>query len=93
MVNALSFAAGKHKLGLFYFALIDLPQNMRMALHNIQLATVVLDKDFGTYGPKQIICGPEGEADLKGSSIGAAMERLHHGRDICGCQWDHRAPW
>jgi len=82
VVNALSFAAGKHKLGLFYFALIDLPQNMRMALHNIQLATVVLDKDFGTYGPKQIICGPEGEAALKGSSIGAAMERLHHGRDI-----------
>ena len=80
--NPLGYAAGKHKLGLFYFALVDLPPNLRMALHNIQLATVCLDKDFSYYGPTQIICGPPGEQRLKGTSIGAAMERLDSGREI-----------
>ena len=80
--NPLGYAAGKHKLGLFYFALVDLPPNLRMALHNIQLATVCLDKDFSYYGATQIICGPPGELRHSGTSIGAAMERLNAGREI-----------
>lgn len=80
--NPLGYAAGKHKLGLFYFALVDLPPNLRMALHNIQLATVCLDKDFSYYGATQIICGPPGEPSHKGTSIGAALERLNAGREM-----------
>lgn len=80
--NPLGYAAGKHKLGLFYFALVDLPPNLRMALHNIQLATICLDKDFSYYGATQIICGPPGEQRHCGTSIGAALERLNAGREI-----------
>lgn len=50
-----------------------------MALHHIQLATVVLYDDFSAVGPEQIISGPSGEARGEGSCIGAAMERLHDG--------------
>ena len=80
--NPLGYAAGKHKLGLFYFALVDLPPNLRMALHNIQLATICLDKDFSYYGARQIICGPPNEPPHCGTSIGAALERLNTGREI-----------
>lgn len=80
--NPLGYAAGKHKLGLFYFALVDLPPNLRMALHNIQLATICLDKDFSYYGARQIICGPPNEQPHCGTSIGAALERLNAGREI-----------
>lgn len=50
-----------------------------MALHNIQLATVVLYHDMSTFGARQIISGPEGEERGVGSCIGAAMERLNDG--------------
>ena len=82
VVNALGYAAGKHKLGLFYWALIDMPPHLRMALHNIQLATICLDKDMQYYGAKQIISGPPGEPYSQGTSIGAALERLDGGREI-----------
>lgn len=50
-----------------------------MALHNIQLATVVLHQDMSAHGAKQVISGPPGEARGKGTCIAACMERLHDG--------------
>ena len=45
-VGALGAFVGVHKLGLFYWVLGDLAPETRMASHNIQLATIVLDPDI-----------------------------------------------
>lgn len=77
-VNALGAFVGKHKLGMYYWALVNLPPSQRMSLHHIHLATVCLDSDMAYYGSKQIVSGPPNESYL-GSSFGAAMRRLHDG--------------
>ena len=91
-VGALGAFTGVHKMGLFYWVLGELNPETRMASHNIQLASIVLDPDMKQYGPKQIICGPEGEEHGKGTSIGAGFERLHDGvsmylPEVSGKEW------
>ena len=51
--NALGSFVGTHKIGLFYWALLNLPAHQRMDLCNIHLATVVLDADMSYYGAEQ----------------------------------------
>ena len=53
MCNALGSFVGTHKIGLFYWALLNLPAHQRMDLCNIHLATVVLDADMSYYGAEQ----------------------------------------
>ena len=78
--NALGAFTGVHKIGLFYWALLNLPAHKRMDLCNIHLATVVLDSDMSYYGAAQIVSGVQGEPNYpEGSSIGASLRALHEG--------------
>ena len=78
--NALGAFTGVHKIGLFYWALLNLPANKRMDLCNIHLATVVFDSDMSYYGAAQIVSGAPGEPNYpEGSSIGASLRALHEG--------------
>lgn len=86
VTNPLGAAAGVHKLGLFYYSLIDLPPEHRMNLNNIQLATVVKYKDLSSHGGAEVISGPAGQAYGAGSCIAACMERLSDGVAL-------RVPW
>ena len=80
VTNALGAFTGTHKLGLFYWALINLPPGERMNLCNIHLATIVLDADMKYYGPEQIVSGPPNEPNYpQGSSIGASLRALNEG--------------
>jgi hypothetical protein len=78
VVNALGAFTGVHKLGLFYWALVNLPPDERMSLNNIHLATVALESDIRYYGIDQIVSGPPFEPDT-GSSIGASLRALDAG--------------
>eukprot|EP00965_Chrysotila_dentata_P236276 6201228-Pleurochrysis_carterae.AAC.1 len=80
-VNALGAFVGKHKLGMYYWALVNLPSAQRMNLQHIHLATVCLDSDMAYYGARQIVSGPPNEA-YSGTSFGAAMRRLHTGTTL-----------
>ena len=83
VVNSLGSFTGTHKIGLFYWALINLPPDQRMDLCNIHLATVVLDTDMHYYGAEQVVSGPPGEPDYPhGSSIGASLRALHGGIEL-----------
>ena len=80
VVNALGSFTGVHKIGLFYWALLNLDANERMDLKNIHLATIALDADIGYYGMEQIVSGPPGEPNYPdGTSIGASLRALHDG--------------
>ena len=86
VTNPLGASAGVHKLGLFYYAIVDLPPEHRMNLNNIQLATVVKYKDLRWVGGAEVISGSTGEAYGVGSCIGACMERLNTGIEL-------KVPW
>ena len=92
VVNALGAFTGVHKLGLFYWSVVNLHQSERMALHNIHLATVALESDISYYGIAQIVSGVIGEPDT-GSSIGASLRLLDHGYPVnlnsCGTPVSH----
>ena len=82
VVNALGSFTGVHKLGLFYWTIINLSARERMALNNIHLATVALESDISYYGIEQIVSGAPNEPD-DGSSIGASLRSLDRGISIC----------
>ena len=91
VVNALGAFTGVHKLGLFYWALLNLDPSERMVLSNIHLATVALQSDIAYYGVEQIVSGPPSEPDWhlegawgteRGSSIGASLRALHTGMTL-----------
>ena len=84
VVNAIGQFSGTHKIGLFYWGLLNYGPEVRMDLSNIHLATVVLDADVSYYGIEQIVSGPPGELDWApngagGSSIGASLRSLDQG--------------
>ena len=81
VVNALGAFTGVHKLGLFYWSIINLSSGERMGLNNIHLATVALESDISYYGIEQIVSGAPNEPD-DGSSIGASLRRLDRGISI-----------
>ena len=81
--NALGHNTGVHKIGLFYWGLLNYDPSVRMDLSNIQLATVVLDADVSYYGIEQIVSGPPGEPNWpKGTSIGASLRALDSGMNL-----------
>ena len=80
VVNAIGQFTGTHKIGLFYWGLINYAPHQRMDLSNIHLATVALDADVSYYGMEQIVSGPPCEPNWpKGSSIGASLRALDAG--------------
>lgn len=74
VVNALGAFHGTHKLGMFYWALVNERQEVRMAFHNLHLATVALVSDIDYYGISQVVSGLPGD-----SSFGSSMTALHDG--------------
>ena len=81
--NAIGHNCGVHKIGLFYWGILNYHASVRMDLNNIQLATVVLDADVFYYGVEQIVSGPPAERNWPhGTSIGASLRALDSGIKI-----------
>ena len=74
VVNPLGAFHGRHKLGMFYWTLVNVGQQTRMAFHNLHLMTVALVSDIDYYGIEQIVSGLPGD-----SSFGSAMTNLDAG--------------
>ena len=79
VVNPLGAFHGRHKLGLFYWALVNTAVEERMALHNMHLATVALVHDIDYYGISQVVSGLPGD-----TSFGSSMTELDQGVSIAG---------
>ena len=80
VVNALGAFTGTHKIGLFYWGLLNIDAHQRMDLNNIHLATIVLDCDVSYYGIEQVVSGIPSEPNYpEGTSIGASLRALHDG--------------
>ena len=78
--NAIGHNCGVHKIGLFYWGILNYEPSVRMDLSNIHLATVVLDADVSYYGIEQIVSGPPSEPNWPvGTSIGASLRALDRG--------------
>ena len=74
VVNPLGAFHGRHKLGMFYWALVNIHQSTRMAFHNLHLMTVALVSDIDYYGIGQIVSGLPGD-----TSFGSMMTELDAG--------------
>ena len=81
VVNALGHAKGTHKLACFYWTLINFSPQHRTALHNINLATICLEKHVSHFEPELIVSGKPGEG-RECTSWGASMRKLADGRHI-----------
>lgn len=79
VVNPLGAFHGRHQLGLFYWALVNIEPESRMAFHNLHLATVALKQDIEYYGINQIVSGLPGD-----TSFGSSMMELDHGIEVNG---------
>ena len=79
VVNPLGAFHGRHKLGMFYWALVNEAPETRMAFHNLHLATVALVSDVDYYGISQIVSGLDGD-----SSFGSCMTALHDSIHVAG---------
>ena len=79
VVNALGAFHGTHKLGMFYWALVNTAAVERMAFHNMHLATVALVSDIDYYGISQVVSGLPGD-----TSFGSSLTELHTGISIGG---------
>ena len=77
VVNPLGAFHGRHKLGMFYWALVNIEQETRMAFHNLHLMTVALVSDIDYYGIQQVVSGLPGD-----SSFGSAMTNLDAGINL-----------
>ena len=55
--NPLGAFHGRHKLGMFYWSLVNLDQTTRFSFSNIHLMTVALASDIDYYGIQQIVSG------------------------------------
>ena len=77
VVNPLGAFHGHHKLGMFYWALVNIDRAVRMSFDNLHLMTVALVSDIDYYGIEQVVSGLEGD-----SSFGSAMTALDGGMDL-----------
>ena len=85
VTNAIGQFTGVHKIGLFYWGLLNYGPHERMDLKNLHLATVVLDADVSYYGVEQIVSGPPNKPNYpQGSSIGASLHALDNGINLQG---------
>ena len=80
VVNGLGQARGTHKLGCFYWALVNINQADRFK--HIHLATVALEKDVSHFRPEVIIGGREDEDFSTSMCWAAHMSRLEGGENI-----------
>ena len=55
--NPIGAFHGRHKLGMFYWALVNLNPAERFSFANIHLMTVALSSDIDYYGINQIVSG------------------------------------
>ena len=77
VVNPLGAFHGRHKLGLFYWALLNLDASSRMSFKNLHLMTVAMVSDIDYYGINQVVSGLSGD-----TSFGSAMTALDQGLHI-----------
>ena len=77
--NPLGAFHGKHKLGLFYWALVNVDKGVRMQFENLHLMTVAFVHDIDYYGINQIVSGLPGD-----TSFGSGMTALDAGVTIHG---------
>ena len=84
--NGLGHARGTHKMGCFYWALVNLEPERRLQLSNIHLHAVCLEKHVSQFGPEIVLSGPNPEI-MSGynfdasdsSSWGFSMNQLMNG--------------
>ena len=74
VVNPLGAFHGRHKLGMFYWTLVNNHQAERMSFANIHLMTVALSSDIDYYGINQVVSGIDGD-----TSFGSCMTALDTG--------------
>ena len=77
VVNPLGAFHGTHKLGMFYWALVNVERSERMLFRNLHLMTVALVSDIDYYGIEQVVSGLPGD-----NSFGSAMTALDSGIDV-----------
>ena len=73
--NPIGAFRNEHNLELCYYIVIELRPNHRIALHNIQPATIALKEHFTRYPLSRIIHGFSYEP-ANSTSFGMAMNRL-----------------
>jgi hypothetical protein len=78
VVNGLGHAKGTHKLGCFYWALVNIEQEQRMDLNMIHLHAVCLEKHVTVFGPEATISGHLNDTK-DSSSWGFSMRALQRG--------------
>ena len=74
--NSLGHARVVHKLGLFYYALVDLSPASRQQLHFITPFTVCKAKDVSRYGCKILHGDPDSTWYGTCTSLGASLKRM-----------------
>ena len=72
--NPLGAFHGTHKLGMFYWTLVNYKAEDRMCFANMHLMTVALASDIDYYGIAQVVSGLAGD-----SSFGSGMTALDQG--------------
>lgn len=77
VVNPLGAFHGRHKLGLFYWALVNVDVSKRMAFQNLHLKTVALVSDIDYYGIEQVVSGLPGD-----TSFGSDMTSMDAGVQV-----------
>ena len=79
VVNGLGHAKGTHKLGCFYWVLVNIGKDNRMELEQIHLHAVCLEKHVTLFGPEVIISGHPTDNQSDRSSWGFSMRALQKG--------------
>ena len=79
LTNPLGAANGRHKVAACYVVVLNFNPLHRTSPHCIIPVCICYEKDFTTYPPVDIVCGPIGESATDGTSFGAQMERLYNG--------------
>ena len=73
--NPLGAFHGRHKLGMFYWTLVNFDSAERFSFANIQLMTVALSSDIDYYGIQQIVSGARTPAFLMPACMHAPNSR------------------
>lgn len=74
--NSLGHARVVHKMGLFYYALVDLSLGTRSKLHFITPFTLCKAKDVTRYGKKVLAGDPTSQAYSKCTCLAATLKRM-----------------
>ena len=78
--DALAYAKGKHKLGGYQFATLNLPVEERFDHDNIVLAGLAKNLTITKYGFLRVMCGADDEGTIReAENIGADLKRCADG--------------